>query len=155
VGLALVVGVIGTTLGLVRSIRAESRARSEADIARAVNDFLNRDLLSAVSPDQLGNDVGMRKVIEVASRRVEGKFANQPLVEAAVRLTLGQTLRKLADFNAARDHIERSRDIRRGTLGPDDPATLEATNALGHVYGGLMDHPQAEALFREAFDGRT
>jgi len=150
----LVGGIVGTTVGLVRSQEAEARAQTEAEIARAVNNFLNDDLLAAAAPDRLGNDVSMRRAVELASEEITGRFNGKPEVEAAVRLTLGRTFRELADLNRAKEQLERCRSLRMETLGGQHADTLEATHELGHVYVQLDRNPEGEALFREAHEGR-
>lgn len=151
----LVAGVVGTTVGMLRSQRAEAAARVEAATAAAVNDFLNNDLLSMVAPDELGADVTMRQVLDAASRRMEGRFAEQPLVEAAVRLTVGRTLRKLGDVNAALPHVTRAVELHEAINGPNQLATLEAVHELAHVNTELGRDEEALRLFKRAYDGRA
>src|SRR5262249_44003688 len=75
--------------------RAESAAQdalTQAAIAKAVNDFLNDDLLGQASP-QLTPDrnLKVRTLLDRASAKLEGKFAQEPLVKAAIHATLGRT----------------------------------------------------------------
>jgi non-specific serine/threonine protein kinase/serine/threonine-protein kinase len=146
--------IVGTSVGLARSIAAERRMRTEAAIAASVNGFLNDDLLAAVSPDELGQDVAMRDVVAVAAKRIEGRFGDEPLVEASVRLTLGKTLRCLADLDAAQPHLERALKLREQVLGRDHADTLEAVHELGMWELGQDHNAQAERLMRRALEGR-
>src|SRR5262245_30816616 len=111
----LLCGVTGTTIGLTRATAAEKlasgrlvqveaekeRADEERDVAQAVNDFL-RELLSQVDLDAQPGDQGprdpeikVRTVLDRASKSVGTRFANKPLVEAAIRLTLASAYRAL------------------------------------------------------------
>ena len=153
-GVALVGGLAGTTAGFVKARREAERARSQAAIAEAVNDFLNDDLLAAVRPEREGIDVTMRRVLDAASQRIEGRFPDQPLVEASLRMTIGSTYGKLGAYDAARPHLERAWDLLRSASGEDDPATLAALFERGSNEFSQYRLPEAEASLRQAAEGR-
>ena len=91
-------------------------ARRQTAIAETVNAFLNQDLLAAVAR-RPGADRArtsrMREVLDVAAERIEhaskagGRFAGEPLVEAAIRTTLGATYRELGEYAAAEPQLRR------------------------------------------------
>ena len=84
---------------LLRAQRAEQRATQEAAISKAVNDFLNEDLLSQASPDKGPNpNITLREVLDRAAEKVVTAFRDQPLVEAAVRETLAKTYLSLGSY---------------------------------------------------------
>jgi serine/threonine protein kinase/tetratricopeptide (TPR) repeat protein len=155
VGVLIIVALVGTSIGLFQSVRAERRARTEAQIASAVNAFLNDDLLAAVSPEEMGRDVAMKDVLDAASRRIEGRFTNQPEVEAAIRVTLGRTLMKLAEFDDSRKHLSRAHELRLKLFGERDARTLEAVHELGLLEYMTEGYIRSGELFRQAYEGRT
>ena len=68
-------------------MEAEKRATTEAAIARAVNDFLQRDLLGQVisvpefSEASAGNQpLTVREALDRAAARIGDRFRDQPLV---------------------------------------------------------------------------
>ncbi len=148
----LVLGVAASSWGLLRARRAEHvaasearEARRQAAIAQAVNDFLNKDLLSAAAPSTeagKGIDVRMREVLDVAAQRLDassapgGRFADKPLVEAAIRQTLGSTYLSTGAYEAALPQFEREVALRVAHQGEDDIQTAWAV------------HDEAIALFR-------
>ena len=164
--LALVVGVIGTSWALLRAVRAERRAASEAvearrqtAIAEAVNAFLNDDLLAAAAPSAArgqGKDVMMREVLKVAGERLDraskdgGRFAAEPLVEASIRVTLGHTHRELGEYAAAEPHLLRALELRRKALGEEHQKTAEAMNHLALLNFRQGRLQEAEPLYRSA-----
>ena len=171
--LALVVGVIGTSYGLLEARRqrdealaAGARETTQREIAEAVNQFLNTDLLGAVEPAASdvagrGKDVSMRAVLDEASRRIDaagavgGRFVDKPTVEAAIRVQLTNTYAKLGEMDAARVHAERALALRQQHLGPTDQSTLEAAGNLAVVFEQLGRFEEAEVLNRrnvEAFE---
>jgi non-specific serine/threonine protein kinase/serine/threonine-protein kinase len=154
ISLVLVGGVIGTAIGMVRAQNEAAIARSESAIARAVTNFLNDDLVAAVAPDQLGNDASMREVVEAAAKRVKGRFDGQPLVEAAIRLSLGRTFAKLSNLPAAEQNLDRALELRRKELGTEAGETLDVAYELALVYKLQDRNPEAEQLLQTVLDGR-
>ena len=139
VALALLIGgLVGTSYGLVQAQRAEADARRSAETAEreaatatAINDFLNEDLLSSVDPGRTENrDITMREVLGLASTRLDGRFGEQPLVEAAIRRTVAQMLERVGDPAQAEQHRRRELELLTAQLGPTDEQTAEATQSL-------------------------
>ncbi len=139
--IALVAGLIGTGSGLVRARHEAKRARTEASISAAANQFINQDLLAAVAPDAQGRDVTMSQVLDAAADRLDGRFEDQPEVEATLRGTIGDTYTRLGRFDDAAPQLERSLGAFEAALGPDDPRTLDALHTLAELryYQGRVD----------------
>jgi len=134
-GIAAVLAVLiaGVVVSTVFAIRAER----QANISQAVNEFLKEDLIRSVDPHvALGREVTVRSWLDAASQNLEGKFENEPLVEASIRETLGDTYRNLGDYEAAERHLKRVVQIRRDELGEEHPQTIYATFKLcGALWG--------------------
>jgi uncharacterized protein HemY/predicted Ser/Thr protein kinase len=146
--LALVLLVAGLVSSTVLYVRANRQAR----IAEAVNAYLRRDLLDAPRPKAMGIDVSMREVLEVAGKRIEGRFPDEPEVEAAVQLAIGESYQGLGAYDRAEPHLRRAVDLRRQSLGTEDAGTLAAMNSLAAVYflQGRLD--ELDPLVHQAFD---
>lgn len=158
---ALIIGIIGTTSQAVRATRARDRAlkaeqladqrREEAEhqtrIAQAVISFLNTDLLASAKPEAQGRDVTVRQVLDKASDAIKGKFADEPLVEATIRLTLGDTYMSLGLYELAQPHLEQALALRQRGLGEDHVDTLKALMVLGYLYIRQGRHDEAEPVF--------
>ena len=166
--LALVIGIIGTSWALLQARRAERQAaasavdaRRQTAIAETVNAFLNQDLLAAVAPSARrgqGKDVGMREVLDVAAERIDqaskdgGRFAGEPLVEAAIRTTLGGTYRELGEYVAAERQLRRALELQRTALGNKHQETVRLINQLALLHWRQGRLNEAEPLSREAYD---
>ena len=138
VAIALMAGIIGTTIFAVQSMEnarlAEEKAREaeiEATRANATRDFV-ATMLSSVDPSiAQGMDTALvEQVLANAAGSVGTEFESMPLVEADVRSVIGNTYQALGRFDLAEEHVERTRELRQSTLGPSHPATLEAMNNL-------------------------
>ncbi len=124
----LIAGVVVSTLFAIGQARARAEAERQAKISQAVNEFLKEDLIRSVDPHvALGREVTVRSWLDAASESVESRFENEPLVEASIRETLGNTYRNLGDFEAAERHLKRAVQIRRDELGEEHPQTIYAT----------------------------
>lgn len=109
------------------AVAAERRAETEAASSRAITDFLRRDLLAQASPEsQPERDVKLRTVLDRAASRIEGRFPAQPLVEAALRDTLGDTYTALGEHALQEREFAASRELYRRTLGENHESTLRA-----------------------------
>jgi eukaryotic-like serine/threonine-protein kinase len=169
--LALVGGVIGTTWGMLLSIkadnatraeviekdRARTQAEEEAAIATAVNNFLQNDLLAEAAPDKnpRRNKVTVEELLARAAARIAGKFDNQPRVEAAIRRTIGETYRALGDNPAAETHLERAVELHRRVLGEEHPETLMSTYKLALVYMDQDRFAKAQPLLIKTLELRA
>ena len=152
----LVLGTVGTSIGLVwalqaedqRAKRAEAKAKEEAAVATAVRDFLTDDLLAEAAPDKNARDkkVTVEEVLGRAAARIDGKFAQQPRVEAEIRLTIGDTYEALGDYTAAQPHLERAWEIGRTLLGDEHPGDARFMGNLGGLYVEQGKLAQAEPL---------
>ncbi|MBI1915937.1 MAG: serine/threonine protein kinase [Planctomycetes bacterium] len=157
----LVAAVVALSTGLVLLGRKQAEVVQERNAARrakaqegAINKFLVEDLLAAARPEELGKDVPMRKVLDRAAKKVERAFADQPEVEAAVRLAIGDSYYSLGLYKEAEPHLRRAVELRREHLGPEHPDTLNAINSFGvlHIQQGKYD--EAEQLLRKNLEDR-
>jgi eukaryotic-like serine/threonine-protein kinase len=137
-----------------RATAAEAVATEEAAIAQAVNEFLLNDLLGEAAPEKNARDtqVTVEELLGRAAARIEGKFADQPRVEAAIRKTIGHTYLSLGNYPAAQPHLERALELRRAVLGEEDRSTLSTMNNLAVVYRALGDRAKAEPLLVESLE---
>jgi len=68
---------------LYMSPEQAENARVQAAIAKAVSAFLNDDLLAQADPtNEADRDIKLRTVVDRASRKLDGRLPEQPLVEA-------------------------------------------------------------------------
>src|SRR5262249_49348173 len=134
VALALVAGTVASIWQAVRARSAELEAKQEAAIAEAVNEFLNEDLLAQADPRQSPDrDLKRRTVLDRASQRIEGRFADQPLVESRLRSTLAMTYESLGEYPVAERHAQRARELYERARGAEHPDTLASMNRLAVI----------------------
>ncbi|HUX44688.1 MAG TPA: tetratricopeptide repeat protein [Terracidiphilus sp.] len=145
----------------VVSVRQSIRARREAAVAQAVNNFLQNDLLAQASAENQSRantrpdpNITVRTLLDRAAQRIDGKFPNQPEVEAALRNTIGATYDDLGMYPEAREQLEQALELDRRTMGADDPRVLTTLDRLGWVALHQGRYAEAEALESHAVEAR-
>jgi tetratricopeptide (TPR) repeat protein len=139
-----------------------NRANTEATTALSINEFLEKDLLAQAGPSNQnsanGNpdpDLKVRTALDRAAERIQGKFASQPLVEASVRQTIGESYLDLGLFPEAQRQFERAVELRRQSLGEYAAETLYSMRKLAQTDRDLTRFPQAESLFKQVLKAQT
>jgi tetratricopeptide (TPR) repeat protein len=181
----LVLGTLGTSIGLVWALRAERRARTseglakdrllevttekkrvttaeaqakdEAAAAEAVANFLQKDLLAQADPalNARNKRVSVEELLGRAAARIEGKFAQQPLVEAKIRQTIGNAYISLSHDSAARPHLERAWALCSSALGEEHPYALSVLSDRARLYVNQGQSQAAEPLLAKVLEVRT
>ena len=165
--LALAGGIIGTSIGLklasdrLALVEAEKRrADEERSIAKAVDNFLQKDLLgqadianqsSGVARDR---NITVRELLDRAAQGLGTRFQGQDRTEAAIRLTLGRAYRALGEYPEAQTQMERSLAIRLEKLGPAHPDTLEGMQSLAGLALDRGEHGEAQRLYEQVLEVR-
>jgi serine/threonine protein kinase/tetratricopeptide (TPR) repeat protein len=132
------------------ALRAEERARMEAAVAKAANDFINDDLLGAADPyGEPNRELKVRAVLDRASGRIPSAFQDDPLVEAAIRHTLANAYLGLGEYRKAEEHATRAQELYRRLEGAEDVRQHASTTVLGNAIRRQGRAPEAEKIFRE------
>jgi len=153
---ALVFGIVATTWQAILARRAEKKAQQQSEIAQAVNDFLQTDLLaqaSAYNQSQPDPNLKVRTALDRAAQNIQGKFDKQPEVEAAIRETIGKTYGDLGLYPEELKQLEIAVRLNRTALGVDNPKTLATMVSLGKALEDLGRFAEAEKQFAEAVAG--
>ncbi len=174
--LLLVAGVVVSTWQAVRATHAEREqtrlreaaetARQHADeqaaIAKAVNDFLQNDLLRqadgrAQTDAKFKADANLtvREALERASLRIGERFKDQPLTELAIRLAIGDALRGVGHEAQAVPHFLRAVELSQAKLGAEHLETLKCMDDLAAAYIDAGDPDHALPLLEKTLKLRT
>ena len=134
---------------------------AEAAVTQAVNDFLNEDVLGQASATyrvvpnpSWSRDLTVREALDRAAVKIPRKFAQQPRVAVAIRLTLGNSYQELGEYTKAQEHLEAALAQARQSLGDSDPETYAVVSFLAMLDWHQGQDAKAEALFQEALEGQ-
>jgi eukaryotic-like serine/threonine-protein kinase len=138
------------------ALEETKRADTEVAVAKAVNGFLQNDLLAQAGANaQAGpntkpdKDLKVRTALDRAAARIKGKFSGQPAVEASIRATIGNAYFQLGLYPEAEAHLARALELRRSQLGGDNAGTLESMQELAGIYYMRAKYTEAEALLNQ------
>lgn len=143
---SLVVLLIGFGIWMgILFARAET-ARQESE---AVTDFLS-EMLAAVDPGEQGREVTVREVLDEASRNIDEKFVEQPLVRAQLMETMGEVYHALGVYDQAQHFVEAGLAIREQVLGPEHLDVAQSLSTLAAVLLSTQNHAGAKSLHERA-----
>ena len=131
------------------------RTARERDTAQQVQRFLT-ELFEVSNPKASpnGSTVTARELLDRGAERIDVELAGQPVVQARLLATIGDVYGSLGAYERAASLLERSAQIRRSTLGPEDPDTLASLEALGEASRELGRFDDAERLHRDVLAAR-
>ena len=153
VAAALVAGLTAATVGFVKASHERDRKEQALQESQAVTGFLS-DMLAAVDPSRGGREVSVREVLDRVSGEVGTAFADQPLVEAQLRQTIGDSYAALGLPASAEQHLPRAWELRRRLKGPDDPDTLTSAAAVANLRAAQGRLDEAATLHQEVLAAR-
>lgn len=140
--LALVAGLVGTSLGLVRATRAEQEARRQAERAIQVSSFLT-DLFENADPAQArGAEITARELLARGAGRIHNDLVTEPEVQAPMLATLAKVHISLGLYREARDLAQRAVTL--------DPDSREGWLQLGTARQRLGLYDEARTAFQRA-----
>ena len=165
--LALIGGIMGISLAMLRTWDAEKRRQEavrEKQIAESVARFQN-DMLAAVDPDQVPRDpvtneelrdkITLVQAMAAAVKLLDVRnLSDQPLVEARVRDTIGTTLQGLGRFEDAEPNLRQSVALRRKALSASHVDVASSLKNLAGLMQDLSRFAEAEPLQPEALEIR-
>ncbi len=154
IGAAAAVAVLGVAIAMTvlagRISRERNRAELEAAKAKSINGFM-LNMLSSADPWQGGSrQVTVEAALAAAVTTLDGAFKRQPLVDAAVRQTIGTVYAGLGRNAEAEPLLVEALRRRRELLGENSAEVAEALSELGTLRRLQGQYDSAAALFSEA-----
>ncbi|MEZ4647673.1 MAG: serine/threonine-protein kinase [Candidatus Eisenbacteria bacterium] len=150
----VVAGAIGTTVGMLRALRAEQSAREEAKTARAVSDFLE-EIFVVNDPSAPGaSAVTARDLLEVAASRIDTSFVGEPTVRGRLLGVLGTVYRNLGLYREAGPLLEQSLAVRVDNPDEDPLELARSHHSLASLLRRLHEFDRARVHYEAALDIR-
>jgi eukaryotic-like serine/threonine-protein kinase len=151
--LALALGVVGTTLGLIEARRRRQQAERGLAQVTKMNDILGT-IFKDLDPRSIRKDgeqlsVVLGKRLDRATEEIEGEATGDPLAVARMQMTLGNSQLSLGHPNRAILLFAKARTTFAAELGPDHPETLASMNNLASGYAAAGRNDLALKLFEE------
>jgi serine/threonine protein kinase len=149
---ALVLGLAGSTAGLLwaldereKAAVAEEAARREAERSKAIADFTTT-LLTAADASSLS--------LEDAVQRAEELFGDDHAAAASLLVNWGAVLTRAAEYDRARSVLTEALTRQTRALGEEHPNRATTLLAVANALAGQQDHSAAAGAAIEAVEIR-
>jgi serine/threonine protein kinase/Tfp pilus assembly protein PilF len=150
VGVTVAAGLILLLAGFaVMQFFQLRRITRERDRANRVTDFMEGMFKVSNPSEARGNSITAREILDKSSKDIDTGLAQDPELQAQMMFVMGDVYRGLGLFPRAQQLYQRSADIRRRVLGPENADTLRSEDALGWILNQEGHAADAEKLQRE------
>jgi serine/threonine protein kinase len=155
VGVSIAAGLVLLLAGFaVMQFFQLHRITRERDRASRVTEFMEGMFKVSNPSEARGNSVTAREILDKASKDIDTGLARDPELQAQMMYVMGDVYRGLGLFPRAQALYQRSADIRRKVLGPENADTLRSQDVLGWVLNQEGHAADAEKLQRETVSTR-
>jgi len=145
--LAMIVGITGTSIGLVKARRAEKEVKKEAETALQVSTFLV-DLFKVSDPSEArGNTITAREILDRGAEKIDQELESQPLVQARLMNTMAEVYRKLGLHDQAESLVKKAISIQQKTLGDEHLEMSKSLNILASILWERGDYAGAKPIY--------
>jgi eukaryotic-like serine/threonine-protein kinase len=134
---------------LRRITRERDRANRERDRATRVTDFMTGMFKVSDPSHARGKTITAREILDKSSAEINTGMARDPELQAQMMDVMGTVYGSLGLYSSAGPLLERSADIRRRVLGPENPETLATQFHFATILRNEGRYPEAEKLYRE------
>ena len=137
-----------------RAVEAEAQARTEAETARQVTEFLT-GLFEVADPGEArGSTITASEILDRGAGRIEAELGDSPLVQARMMRTVGSVYQSLGLFDRAETLLRAALDTRMQLLGDDHLEVAQSLNDLAYLYQRLGRKDEGEHLCVRALEIR-
>jgi eukaryotic-like serine/threonine-protein kinase len=153
VGLALLVAFAILQAVQIRRITAErDRTARERDRANRIGDFMTNMFKVSDPSEARGNSITARELLDKTSKEIDSGLAADPQLQAQMMIVMGSVYRNLGLYPQSESLLTRALEIRRRTLGPENPDTIAAGVKLAATLADAGKLAEAETLLRTAVE---
>jgi eukaryotic-like serine/threonine-protein kinase len=150
---ALLTGyIITVTIYAERVSGALEMAQLETSKATQLSDFMVNLFETADPYRRTGEEPTIREFLDRAVQRIDDELADEPVVQAQLLMTLGQSYANLGLFDEAEPLLTRALDIHAQEFGNDHSETAASMTRLGRLIYRRGDFEAARSLYETALE---
>jgi serine/threonine protein kinase len=151
--LLLLIGFAVTQAVELRRITQErDRATRERDRASRITEFMTGIFKVSKPSEARGNTITAREILDKASADINTGLTRDPELQAQMMSVMGDVYDNLGLYSRAQALQQKTVEIRRRILGPENPETLRSMSALAQTLRKQGHFNDAETLQRQALD---
>jgi eukaryotic-like serine/threonine-protein kinase len=149
VGVAAALVILLAGFAVVEAVQLR-RITQERDRESRITDFMIGMFKVSDPSEARGNTVTAREILDKASKDIDPGLAKDPELQAQMMYVMGKVYDSLGLYSTAESLLQRSVDIRKRMLGPENRDTLNSMLALALALDHRGHYSDAEALQRQA-----
>lgn len=133
-------------------LQSQAQTLQQTARAEAVTSFLNNDVLGAGDPfsSAAAQNRTVKEALAYAADNMDGKFVNEPMTEAAIRMTLGEIFNGRADRTASEAQWRRAITVLNSLGSAASPSLLRSRYGLAQALVQQSKFDEAAAELKDA-----
>jgi eukaryotic-like serine/threonine-protein kinase len=153
VGVAVAAAALVLLVGFAVAQGIELRTvRQQRDRADFISKFMAGIFKVSNPSEARGNTITAREILDQASQQIGTSLNNDPVLQAQLMETMGQTYTGLGLYGRAQALTEQALAIRRSLFGERDRATLETESDLAQLILSQGHYVEAEKLVQATLE---
>ncbi len=140
---ALLAGLVASTTLYFKARRAQEAATAAAAQAKAVEEFLGKDVFAPVSSEsEPVKDMTVIDLLRRAGDEIDARFASRPAVASELHFVIGRSFDAFNETSLAVNHFRRALDMGQSLDGAGSQAAMRSASALveiDYLVGQLRD----------------
>ena len=126
----------------------------ERDRATRITNFMTGIFKVSKPSEARGNTITAREILDKASVDINTGLTKDPELQAQMMSVMGDVYDNLGLYSRAQALQQKTVEIRRRTLGPENPETLKSMSALAVTLRKQGHFTEAETLQRQTLDAQ-
>ena len=140
---SILVGLGGVTWGLVRAVRAEKKARFEAETTSQLNQFMLAMFEINNPSEARGRTITAKEILDRATERIRVEMENRPAQKARLLEVMGKVYRSLGLYDDAQPLLESAVVNQKAAHGDDSPEVAATMTTLAGALVARGDYNEA------------
>jgi serine/threonine protein kinase/tetratricopeptide (TPR) repeat protein len=138
---SILAGLFGVTYGLVRAVRAERKARFEAETTSQISQFMLGMFEINDPSESRGRTITAKEILDRASERIHAEMADRPAQKARLLEAMGKVYRSLGLYQDAQPLLQSSVESQTAAFGADSAQVAATATTLAGllIARGLYD----------------
>jgi eukaryotic-like serine/threonine-protein kinase len=153
IGVAGIAAVLLIAFAVAQTIELR-RTRRERDRADRVTEFMTGMFKVSDPSEARGNDIRAREILDNAAKEIDTGLAEDPELQAEMMQVMGNVYDSLGLYSKAESLLRQAVEIRRRTMGANNPETFKSMSDLADVLDQKSNYREAEKWSRETLDAR-
>jgi len=150
VTVALIAGIVGTTVGMLRATRAEARATAEAESFEHIAEYLVGIFEVADPNDARAHTITAREILDAKAAEIRASLEEEPGVRGRLMSSMGEAYMGLGLYDEALSLLEDALPLLREAFGEGDDSVYDTLNELGILAQNLGDYERSRGHLEAA-----